>query len=206
MAAWNWAQWYAVDNHIFLVNYWYLALGLSLLASDTARTLATNAALLIGIAFLFAVTWKLISPDFLSGDFFEFTLLTDERFETVARLGGVGAAELAANRNLLGAGTVGSLTTGDGIRAMSAALTWAALVVESMVALTFLVPAWRRARHVALVAFAVPTYLIVPVAGFGATLFVMASATATSDAVRRRWAAAFFVMVVWSAAWVVLFG
>jgi hypothetical protein len=62
------------------------------------------------------------------------------------------------------------------LRAFAAAATWGGLLLETLVALCFLLPVDRRvelARHVSLLAFCVATYALAPVAGFGWLLATM---------------------------------
>ena len=47
--------------------------------------LAWNARALIGLAFAFAVLWKLLSPDYLDGRFFRVALVEDHRLEPITR-------------------------------------------------------------------------------------------------------------------------
>ena len=200
---WNLSDWATIDNHIVLAGYWYLALGVALLSEDPVRKMSTGARLLVGVVFAVAVIRKAVHPEFVSGDFFVFTLLIDPRFEQAATLVG-GVSSTGANRDalaLLPDAVV--LTSAAGIRPLALALTWGAFVLESAVAAFNLLPArsWRRAGQAALVAFIVVTYLIVPVVAFGAGLIVMGAASAGSDRARRSWAIGFFVLAVWGYAW-----
>ena len=73
--------WPLSDNHIYLLAYWCLAIGLALSGPAPAATLATSSRWLLGAAFAMAVLWKaVLSPDYVDGRFFRVTLLTDERF------------------------------------------------------------------------------------------------------------------------------
>ena len=80
------SDWPLADNHAYLISYWCLAIGLSLIVRDTDGCLAFNGRLLIGLVFAFAVLWKLaLSPDFLDGTFLRVTMLQDPRFEPLRR-------------------------------------------------------------------------------------------------------------------------
>ncbi len=179
--------WFQIDNHKYLITYWCFALGLSRLADDPARFLALNARLLIGLAFLFAVVWKVLSKDYLSGAFFEATLLQDARFSGVAEvLGGVSAAGLQENlqamRSLIAFGDPGAglaMHTGPRIAALAQFMTWWTIGIEALVAACFLWPHGRglsRWRDPALFAFIVTTYPLAPVVGFAWVLTAMATA------------------------------
>lgn len=201
--AWNLLDWHHIDDHIVLAGYWYLALGAALLANDPERRLEINARLLIGVTFTVAVIRKLVSVEFVSGDFFLFTLLADPRFEPVATMIG-GAADTSPNRMVLEQlPTPGVFASGDGVAAVALALTWGAVLVESAVAVFNLLPAarWRRAGQAALGVFVTTTYLIVPVAAFGATLATLGAASVGSAKGRVWWTGAFVVVLLWGQLW-----
>ncbi|QGG95462.1 hypothetical protein [Actinomarinicola tropica] len=210
--------WEGVDNHVVVTTYWCLALGVCLLASDPTRAIGRSARLLIGLVFGFAVAWKIMSPDFLNGDFFRYTLLADERFEFVTRhLGGVSTtayernqAELASLHAAAPDARTAQLDLGPRVSTMAVAMTWFAVVTESAIAATHLAPLppartwWRPAT---LLFFCAGTYLVVPVGGFGCLLVTMALADST---LARRWRAAllwlFAGLVLYGPLWRVAFG
>src|SRR5688572_7133044 len=43
----NFENWWIVDNHKYLINYWALAIGLSYWTANPAKTIASNARMLI---------------------------------------------------------------------------------------------------------------------------------------------------------------
>ncbi|MFK8004083.1 MAG: hypothetical protein AB8H86_31245 [Polyangiales bacterium] len=205
---WNAIIWRALDNHIFFVGYWVLAVGLALRSSDVENALRTNARVLIGLAFLFAVFWKAISPDYLSGDFFEFELLSDSRFSFIAELAGGLAPDVGASNV---AGWVGQqrsaeavvLASGPRIGATAQFLTWWTIGIESLLVILFLgperfVPAWLR--YGVLVVFCVSTYSLVPVTGFAAAILAMTCAIPTTDRGRLVAAGSFLLLITYSAA------
>ncbi len=186
--------WFHLDNHKFLLTYWCLAVGLSLLAADTTRALRTNARLLIGLAFLFAVVGKLLAPDYLSGAFFEGLLLTDGRFFGVAHVfGGIPLPDLQladlAREDLLVFGDLRipfDLPSTPRLTALAQGLTWWTLAIEAAVAVLFLWPEDRgpsRWRDPALLLFIVTTYPVTPVIGFAWVLAAMGTAQST----QRGW-------------------
>ena len=66
MAARIVAVWPLADNHIYLLAYWCLAIGLALAGPAPAATLATSSRWLVGAAFTMAVLWKaVLSPDYV---------------------------------------------------------------------------------------------------------------------------------------------
>ena len=61
--------WDVVDNHIYLLGYWALALACALALAESRTAISVSAHLLLGLAFLFSVLWKgVLSPDFVSGE------------------------------------------------------------------------------------------------------------------------------------------
>src|SRR5262245_24684200 len=143
------ADWPLADNHIYLLAYWCLAIGLSLRATDAHSTLTVNSRWLIGLAFAFAVLWKaVLSPDFADGRFFRVTLQTDPRFgEPAMLIGGLSADQLDANRNALSALPQGAallhppaIVEPPRLRLLASVFTWSALAMEASVALLMLLP------------------------------------------------------------------
>lgn len=190
-------DWPLHDNHLYLLAYWSLAIALAFGAREPAADLASSSRWLIGGAFACAVLWKLLAPDFLDHRFFRVTLLTDPRFEHVARLvGNMGPSELAAARELLvplpeGAERLEASVPPDppALAAFALALTAGALGLELMVALAMLAPTSSvtvRARHGLLLLFCAATYLLAPVAGFGWLLLAMGLAQCGPDGVRLQ--------------------
>jgi hypothetical protein len=215
-------DWPLADNHIYLIAYWSLAIALALRSADVSHALATTSRWLIGLAFAFAVIWKvLLSPDFLDGRFFRVTLLTDPRFAEAALLiGGLTDEQLEANRRALaplpeGAALAEPPTVTEPPRLTSLAMvsTWGIVLLEAGVAAVMLAPAGQavrlRWRHVLLLAFCLITYAFAPVAGFGWLLLVMGAAQTRADEtwLRRGYVVAFLVVLVYSEvpwAWLLL--
>jgi hypothetical protein len=205
-------DWPLADNHIYLLAYWALAIALALRARDVSHALSTASRWLLGLAFAFAVLWKVfLSQDYLDGRFFRVTLLTDPRFAEVAMLiGGLSADELMANRRALdplpdGAAlaTPSAVIEPPRLRALAIVSTWGIVLLEVLVAITMLgpppvIPAGLR--HILLLSFCAITYAFAPVAGFGWLVLVMGAAgTAEADVwVRRVYAGAFLVVLFYS--------
>jgi hypothetical protein len=170
--------WPLSDNHIYLLAYWCLAIGLALSSATPAATLSASSRWLLGGAFGMAVLWKaVLSPDYLDGRFFRVTLLTDERFADAALVfGGLSRDQMAQNRAFLeplpnGAELLSPppFVEPPRLRAFAAVTTWSGLILEGLIALTCLIPLTRLdiARHALLLAFCITTYALAPVAGFG---------------------------------------
>jgi hypothetical protein len=170
--------WPLSDNHIYLLAYWCLAIGLALSSTAPAATLSASSRWLLGGAFGMAILWKaVLSPDYVDGRFFRVTLLTDQRFADAALVfGGLSRDQMAQNRAFLDPLPNGAellspppFVEPPGLRAFAAITTWSGLILEGLIALTCLIPLRRLdiARHVLLLAFCVTTYALAPVAGFG---------------------------------------
>ena len=171
--------WPLADNHIYLLAYWCLGIGLALSSATPAATLSASSRWLLGGAFAMAVLWKgVLSPDYVDGRFFRVTLLTDERFADASLVfGGLSRVQMAENRAFLeplpeGAEllTPPTFVEPPRLRAFAAVATWGGLILEGLIAVTCLIPAGGRleiARHVLLLVFCVTTYALAPVAGFG---------------------------------------
>jgi hypothetical protein len=193
-----WTDWPLPDNHAYLISYWCLAAGISLVVSDTEACLALNARLLIGLAFAFAVIWKLVlSPDFMNGTFLRVTMLQDPRFEGWTRLaGGFSTDQLEAHRAALGRHLDLPPSESEPGPALSArfsrladVMTFWTAGIELALAAAFLW--WKggplsRARHALLIVFCATTYAVATVDGFGWLLIAMGVAQCDSRLARTR--------------------
>ncbi|MCI0424523.1 MAG: hypothetical protein L0Z47_01575, partial [Actinobacteria bacterium] len=202
MTVWYLWEWPLLDNHVALSVYWAGAVGISLTGADWRASLASLGRWMIVVVFTLAVFWKVVSPEFLDGRFFEWTLVVDPRFVPLASGLGMDTGALEANRALVASGMEGSLAAGAAIPAAAQILTWGTLVVESAVAALWAlgerVGVWR---HLVLALFAVITYVIVPVAGFGFMLLVMGVATVTTTKARLAYALGAVALIVYSTVW-----
>jgi len=191
------ADWPLADNHIYLLGYWLLAVSVALRSRDAAATLATASRSLIGLAFVFAVLWKVaLSPDFVDGRFFRVTLITDPRFAAATRIiGGLSDDQLKAAREAVALLPQGAelmnppaMVEPARLRWFAMASTWGVLVMESLVAALMLSRARLAGslRHLVLLSFCAVTYAFAPVAGFGWLLLVMGLAQVET---RQLWLA-----------------
>lgn len=185
-------DWPLADNHAYLLAYWCLAVALSVAATDAPVALARNARALVGLVFAFAAVWKLVSPDFLDGSFLGATLLLDPRFEAATRwLTGLSPAAIDAQRALLRAhvdgvpaAAVAGLELSPRFLWAARGATWWTFAIEASVATAFLWPADRgpaRVRDATLLCFAITTYAVATVAGFGWLLLAMGTAQCRPD-------------------------
>lgn len=196
--------WFEQNNHDFLRTYWCLGVGFSLLAAAPRQALAWNARILIGLCFLFATVWKLISIDYLNGEFFHYFLLQDSRFELISRfLGGLTPEQLRPERLVrVDYTSYGDPTAGIAVRYaadvgwISPILTWWTVFIEAAVAGAFLSPVgtWlSKWRDVVLVLFMLSTYIIAPVLFFAWILCGMGVIQCESE--RLRFAPALYTLV-----------
>jgi len=180
--------WHDADNHKYLIAYWCLALGLSCRADDTARAVRINARLLIGLCFLWAVAWKLRTPDFLTGEYYQFAMLTDERLFSVGQLfSGMSPDVYFENQAAMEQLTEYSSSLDDValdgaaiLRPLSLVLVAWTLLVESWVVISHLWPAWpaasewgARSRYASLLVFIATTYAAAHVGGYAWILTIM---------------------------------
>jgi hypothetical protein len=177
-----------------------ITVSLSGFAGDAERILALDARLLVGLAFAFATVWKVaLAPDFLDGRLVRVMLITDARLERVATsIAGLDPRELATLRSFVSQHVDGPSFAAEPPeqpqrfrRVAAIATAWTA-VLEAAVAISFLCPVgWRvsRWRDGCLLVFALSTYPIVPVAGFGWLLLAQGFAQA-----EHRWARPAYVV------------
>jgi hypothetical protein len=185
-------NWATSDNHKYLFVYWALALccAFSLPRDEQDAALAATSRWLIGLCMLWATLWKLANPQYLDGGFFQYELLIDERFSHFTNwLAGVPLADLAKNRELrelLVSGHLDGLeinrvvlSGGSRVASLALLLTWWTVAIEGLLAVLFLLPArWLPSwcRNGLLIAFAVTTYSVAPVRGFGWLLMLLGMA------------------------------
>jgi hypothetical protein len=193
----NFRNWYSIDNHKYLTTYWCIGLYCSLVSADRKAALSAQGRWLVGLCFLFADYWKLISPDFMSGTFFKFELIADGRFSWLARTfagipaesAHVNALEIAGLRAWDSTSASVPLVTGTRIDLVSRVMTWWTLAIEILIAAAWLAPAklfFARWRHALLIAFVLTTYAVANVVGFGWLLLVMGLAHCPPESRRTR--------------------
>jgi hypothetical protein len=194
-------EWCNHEDHVYLVFYWYAVLAIAWTGTwpaaaggevwlcreaDPEEFVRRSARLLIGLCFLFAVGWKVASPDFRDGSLFHYKLLQDDRFsETLARFpGGMEVPEILANYQQMKQMRAVDAAAINGYRLqypprisqIAQLMTWWTIAIEGFLAFCFLVPAGRRlriVRNLSLMGFAISTYVIAPVMGYGFAFMIM---------------------------------
>jgi hypothetical protein len=165
--------WYFEGNGLFLFFYATLTMTLALASGNPAPILRINARYLIGFVFLFAVLWKLLTPDFRSGHFMEYYLLTDNRVAPVATIltpltrvdikGNQKQVEQLPNETI-------QLHSKPRVHLLALMLTYLTLIVEGLVAIVFLLPVNPLLRDGTFISFLISGYLTVTVPSFGMIL------------------------------------
>jgi len=175
---------FTADNHTFLTLYWIFAIALSLWFTNSYSVLSYNSRILIGLCFLFATFWKLMSPEFLAGDFFLFTFLTDSRFFDFAELTAGISPEMRSENLSIFEKMIESTNRTESVvlEASGAALliskfmAYWTVFIEGWIAIAFLLPrktVVSKYRDIPLIIFMFTTYPIATVRGFAALLAVM---------------------------------
>ncbi len=171
-------NWHHQEDHTYLAVYWCLVLALAFGGRRPLAVLRSNGRVLIGLVFAFAVMWKIITPAFVDGSLFHYKLLFDYRFrdavtQPIGRL-----SDVETQRNLESLGKLQAPTScssqavmqyPETVSWLAHGLTWATIVMELALALTFLLRyRWfHRFRNSVLCLFMLSTYTLVPVLGFG---------------------------------------
>ncbi|WP_421762803.1 hypothetical protein [Ekhidna sp.] len=176
------ANWWTQDNHLFVNLYWVIAIAFALSFKDSVGILARNSRALIGLVFFFATIWKILSPDFSSGTYFHFTFLTDSRFAEESKiLGDQSRTDIAENINMMRKVAsneieTATLKSNDSIRLSTKFITWHTILIESLLALVFLLPSRFKLtnyRNYLLLLFALTTYLTMPIHSFAWLIIAM---------------------------------
>ena len=180
-------DWQAADNHKYLLLYWLWVLFFCHASPQIdlkRRTLLFNARFFLCFIFLAAVTQKLSSPTYRSGEMFEYFLYVDSRFTAFGKLIGIHSSIPDAvqksitffrspftqviNNDLL-------LPGSDRARVAALMLTWWDVSLQLLIG-SFLVvrrPVTDKFAHILLLFFVFTTYLPAPVFGFGWILAIM---------------------------------
>ena len=204
-------RWFRHEDHVYLAVYWCLALGLSRFSADPVPTLRTNARLLIGLCFTFAVIAKIRAPEFLDGTLFHYILLVDHRFRDAitTTVGGLDSQMVVDNARMLASlnrwdavGEVAVLHSPPAVRWVATLMTLGTVAIEGALAVVFLAPDrvfLARWRHTVLIGFCVAVYVVAPVVGFGCLFLGMGAAQCRLDQPRLRFAyvALYFVLLNW---------
>ncbi|MBL50167.1 MAG: hypothetical protein CMP28_14640 [Roseibacillus sp.] len=189
----------AVGNHHFLSAYISLATGFILWGRSTQwreQWAGNGRWLLVGVM-VFAVVHKLLSPDYLKGDFWGYFLSFGLAGKLIFATGfWEGPVEVfRQNREALSALGGSGLTDGAAaslkepfahFRTIALALTWVTLVAEALIALGFLLFRRPTIPHIILLGFVLLLTLIRPEAEFAALLLALGLMTCRTQQVSLR--------------------
>jgi hypothetical protein len=178
-------QWYPIDNHKFLLFYWALALALafSLSPEQQQAFLAKTARFLLVFVMGGAVVQKTLAASYLDASFFEFTLLTDGRFELFMSALGGDRGDIGHNLDVISwlqsaylenDTSAAALRSSSSVHNIALLVTWWDYLVQFAIAVVLLIGTrWLDVLgHTLLLVFIVTTYLAAPVIGFGWTLSI----------------------------------
>ncbi len=193
----NAANWLWIDNHKFLISYWCLACALGVSAKNTDAVLAWNGRILVGLTFLFATLWKVLSGEYLNGSFLHYTFLTDDRIQSFASaVGGLSPDVLPQNRLLEAmlkttpqAALDVTLGTSPSLARFALFASYWTILIEGAVAAAFLLIGLRwlaQRRNWILIVFIATTYFLLPVLGFAYVLIIMGLAQCSPNRVSDR--------------------
>ena len=183
--------WYPVKQSYILIVFWCWSLALVTLFESVElkkKMLALSGRLFLCLSMGFASIQKFLSPDFLSGGFFEYVLLTDLRFSHVVELFGGDLSLLKRNtialRKITHFFPEGSSNLMTPIKdlycprllpLLAKTMTWWTFIVESLIGLSFMLN--RRSTdilgHILLFIFIIAVYTNVPhVISFGIIIMI----------------------------------
>ncbi|MGL4608769.1 MAG: hypothetical protein ACRCYY_03655 [Trueperaceae bacterium] len=188
----------ASENAFYLFFYVSLTFVVATLSPAPYLVFGRNAHFLIGFVFLFATLWKIISPDFLSGAFMTFMLVSDNRLGVFGILfTPLTFAEVVGNRELLlNTTNPTNFVSASGVAFLAQILTWSTFLVEGSVALAFLTPLpfFSKHRDYFLIFFLLTAYVFVPVPAFAMTLALLGYAQTKSNRVQFIYKLVFVLM------------
>lgn len=178
-------DWRDNEDHVFFGIYWCMAIGLALMGKDAEIAIRFNARWLIGLSFLIATIWKVISPQYYEGELFHYKLLQDSRFRMMVttKVAGLDASDDQANakaiidlRNGSTTDGIAQLTYPKPVSYIAFFMTYWTILIEGSLGILFLLRSTRilsMIRNSLLMIFAITTYAVVPVLGFGILFMTM---------------------------------
>lgn len=170
--------WETVDNHMWLMLYWLLVQFLATLSNRMYKTdiiifLKHNAVFMLVFIMGVSVLQKMAGGVFMDGSFFEFTILTDERFYLIAHyLGGISTFDFFNNvdmlSNLSDPHSPLVIKTSEAVRTVSLIFTYSIVLLEICIVFLFLYKneKTRVLAHILNALFIITVYFIAPVYAF----------------------------------------
>ncbi|HEY4502769.1 MAG TPA: hypothetical protein VJH21_02990 [Candidatus Paceibacterota bacterium] len=185
------SEWHSVDNHKWLMLYWGLAFVVATVVSrgDTDALhvfLKKNAWFMLIFIMGLSVVQKILGGAYLSGAFFEFTLLTDQRFFIITHyLGGLPAKDFFLNAEMFLQYPRAEFTLflTQRVTLIAFVMTYALLLIEILIPVFLLIQkkSYQNFAHLLNGLFIAVVYLIAPVYAFGFLLAVLGIACLSSD-------------------------
>lgn len=181
--------WETVDNHMWLMLYWILVVFFATLSNRIYKTdildfLKHNAIFILVFTMGVSVLQKVFGGVFMDGSFFEFTILTDERFFLIAHyLGDISIFDFFNNVDMLS--NVSDpysplvIKTSPAIRTVSLIFTYSIVLLEVCIAALFL---FRNKKahlwaHILNGLFVITVYFIAPVYAFAFLIIILGIAS-----------------------------
>lgn len=200
--------WETVDNHMWLMLYWLLVVFFATLSNRMYKTeildfLKHNAIFILIFTMGVSVLQKILGGVFLDGSFFEFTILTDERFFLVAHyLGGISTFDFFNNVDVLSNASDPyspiTIKTSNAVRTVSLIFTYSIVLLEAFIAFLFIFKN-RKAHlwaHILNGLFVITVYFIAPVYAFAFLITVLGIASLDKDKVSSKLMLMYFVLMI----------
>lgn len=184
------SNWLVLANHEWVMWYWSIVLLVASVyykKSDISEEIMKNGARqLLIIIMLVAVAWKVTNPAYLSGSFFERTMISNPLFENFSLLvGDLTVDQLRYNQqievtkftNLVPGelNTEHELISTNLFDLYGVLVSWWVLLIELLIGVLFLLKRQKIdiAAHWLHILFIITTYFAVPIVGFGWILIVL---------------------------------
>ena len=176
---WMFLNWQVIDNHMYLWGYCLMAIAISRMSKEPVKTFEISSQLLILFCMFYAVLQKL-NINFVSGDFFYFTLITDPRFNFLGTIIQYNLADVINENKLILdelKTSVRTVTLNPGpyiLNPISKIITWYVIIIEFLLVIAFSISKKKfyQWQHWLLLLFS-STYFIIPIKGFAFTLLTL---------------------------------
>jgi hypothetical protein len=202
-------SWISAANHTWVMWYWGLAMLAACLFKDTTdqtKIISNNARWLLIIIMLVAVVWKITTPSYLDGSFFERNLVSNPLMTTFTHV--ISGLEWDAiegnyqtnyqmfdNPNI----TSRQYQSNNTAHYLSLGITWWVLIIELVIGALLLIQRFKTDTwaHILNIVFIACAYLGAPILGFAWILIVLGiAATGTSHSFLRPWYALLFLLIL----------
>lgn len=177
----HFVDWLPVDNHKWLMLYWLLAFSIGTIVhrfdmQALRDLLRTTAWFMLIFLMFFSVVQKVIGGDYLNGAFFEYTIISEDRFYPIAHfLGGMSNEDFFGNDEQFwpkdGGGNLlpeFKLNTSERITIIALGMSYLLILIELLIPayLLFRDSLSQNIAHILNGVFVVGVYLVAPVYSF----------------------------------------